>query len=236
MASPNQGTPTCFTDVDCPVGRPTCVTSGFGTGVDVPEGSGVCLNVAQDGVANSYRDAAVTCSAGSVGQPCSGLNIIGFEDGLGYTCQPVQYTTNGNLRQTAYTCLAPTTDGLGSCQTAGGLSLYSGGGGVFNEAWLTAAKVAGDGEKGFHEIFKDACPRAYSWQYDDIAADYGCESDLSSFEVTFCPMEMDVVDVDSPNGEGRPLLQLLRRLSPEDRTYLRGIFRERIEELLANRP
>lgn len=230
MASANQGTPTCFNDADCPVRLPSCVTDGFQPGITVPQGTGVCVNPATGGTNNSYRDANITCSASNKGAACSGYAITGFADGLGYTCQPVNYTISvNNVVDTAYVCLPPTTSGLGTKQTAGDLSLYDAGGGLFNDAWLTAAKLAGGGDEGFHEIFKQACPFAYSWQYDDIAADYGCNDDLTSFNVTFCPAEVVAAE---PTPD-RPLRDLLRRLSPEDRAHLRRVLRNRANELLA---
>jgi hypothetical protein len=184
QASSNQGTPTCFADVDCPVNAPNCVTTGFPSAYDPPKGAGVCLNLAQSGSSNSYGQGA--CSQSNVGKPCGGL-LGSFSNALGYTCQPVTYTQTGGSSQTAYACLPSLANGLGSCETpSSGASLYSGVAGVTNAAWMTAAQQAGAKGKAFYQIFKQACPTAYSWQYDDIAADFGCSS-VKSFTITFCP-------------------------------------------------
>lgn len=182
MASANQGTPTCFADVDCPAGS-SCVTNGFASGFQPPAGSGVCIDPNNP----DYKDAIITCSSATVGQACGDyLQSYALSGALGYTCQPVNLS-NGT---TAYPCLPPLTSGLGTCTAPDpgktGATLYSGGGGVFNQAWVDAGVIAGGGSTPYYATFHDACPDAYAWQYDDSVGGYACSA-LTGFEVTFCP-------------------------------------------------
>lgn len=184
MASPNQGTPTCFANADCPVSAPDCLTSGFPSSYTPPSGAGVCVNLASSGSANSYNG----CSQTTSGQPCGGLIGAGFSNALGYTCQNVTYTQTGGSSQTASVCLPSLTNGLGSYSVpTQGTPQYSGVAGVMNAAWMAAALQAGNGQP-YYSIFKQACPTAYSWQYDDVASLYTC-STVTSFTVTFCPAQ-----------------------------------------------
>jgi hypothetical protein len=185
QASSNQGTPTCFADVDCPAGS-TCYFTGFPQAFQPPAGAGVCIDPNNP----NYANAKATCGPTTVGQACGGyiFNYQG-QNALGYTCQPVTYQSGGQ-QLTAYTCLPPTISGLGQCQppnpnTGGPTQLYTGGGGLFNAAWITAGKQAGGGTTPYYEIFKQACPEAYTWQYDDAASGFGCSS-MTGFDVTFC--------------------------------------------------
>lgn len=180
QASSNQGTPTAYAQIDCPVG--TIFTSSF-TSFKPPTGMGVCIDPGNPNYANSVR----TCSAQTVGQGCGGYLFLGYTDALGYTCQAASYRSAGKAL-TAYACVPPTTSGLASCQNpAGNTPLYQGTGGVFNAAWLTAGLQAGRGTTPYYETFKRACPQAYTWQYDDDSGGFACtNSSLTGFDVTFC--------------------------------------------------
>lgn len=180
QASSNQGTPTAYAQLDCPVG--TIFTTQFAS-FKPPTGMGVCINPANPNYANSVG----TCSASTVGQGCGGYLFLNYDDALGYTCQSVGYSSGGNAL-TAYVCVPPVTSGLAACQApAGNTPLYQGTGGVFNAAWLTAGLQAGGGTKPYYETFKEACPQAYTWQYDDDSGGFACTtSKLTGFDVTFC--------------------------------------------------
>lgn len=193
MGSVNLGTPTCFGPRDCPLSAPDCVTTGFPSGYTPPAGAGVCLDLAEVGYApcgtpsNSYCGGTQTnCSSTNVGTACGGDIGEGFADGLGYTCQPVTYTQAGGGNQTAYACLPPLTNGLGACDKSGSPWQYPGVAGVTNPAWMTAAVQAGANGKPFYQIYQEACPNTYYWQYDDQAADFTC-ANPSSFTTYFCP-------------------------------------------------
>ena len=55
---------------------------------------------------------------------------------------------------------------------------------------LTAAiNQIGAGGSNYLDIFKNACPSAYSFQYDDQASDWSCYSTATqvvNYAVTFC--------------------------------------------------
>jgi hypothetical protein len=62
--------------------------------------------------------------------------------------------------------------------------------GPFDPHWLRAAKKAGNDEKTFAAIFKEACPAAYSFQYDDPSSLYTCDDtggDEVDYTIVFCP-------------------------------------------------
>jgi hypothetical protein len=92
QASPNQGSPTCFADADCPPVKPHCITSGF-MGITPPTGAGVCLTLEPNQAAiNDFASESRTCSAATVGQPCGGYLEVEYPEALGYACRPVMYT------------------------------------------------------------------------------------------------------------------------------------------------
>lgn len=178
QASGNQGTPTAFAAVDCPVG--TTFTTAIAN-FTPPTGMGVCIDPSNP----NYKNAAGACSATTIGQPCGGYKILNYGDALGYTCQSATYAT-GSGNQTAYVCVPPITSGLATCSApAGNTPLYQGSGGVFNAAWLTAGLQAGGGTTPYYQTFKTACPQAYTWQYDDDSGGFACTG-LTGFDVTFC--------------------------------------------------
>jgi hypothetical protein len=54
--------------------------------------------------------------------------------------------------------------------------------GPYNPQWLAAMQV-------FATAFKDACPSAYSYQYDDPSSSYTCPNTRQgvNYTITFCP-------------------------------------------------
>ncbi len=178
QASSNQGTPTAFAAEDCPVG--TIFTTSLSKFAP-PTGMGVCIDPSNP----NYANAAGACSASTIGKPCGGYLILKYFDALGYTCQSAAYNNAGD-NQTAYVCVPPTTSGLATCASpAGNTPLYQGTGGVFNAAWLTAGLQAGGGTTPYYQLFKTACPQAYTWQYDDDSGGFAC-SGLTGFQVALC--------------------------------------------------
>lgn len=220
QASPNQGTPTAFSQLDCPPGT-SFVAPTFATAYALPAGQGVCLwtSAPQSSIPhfNDYAWAdAVNGQQYCGGAPpdyvpladgtvCGGYRTAQsdggyYADGLGYTCQTATYTVDGGASQTAHLCMPPVASGLGTCESdnLGNLPLYSVGAGVTNQAWLDAAKLPGNGTP-YYETFKTACQAAYAWQYDDIASGFGCTpsstvsggSTFTGFDVTFCGSRID---------------------------------------------
>lgn len=62
--------------------------------------------------------------------------------------------------------------------------------GPYNRKWLRAARKAGKHDRPFTKIFKEACPAAYSFQYDDPSSSYTCNDPSGGeidYKVTFCP-------------------------------------------------
>jgi hypothetical protein len=216
QASPNQGTPTAFSALDCPP-LTSFVVPTFTSGYTLPPGQGFCLYTSPPQSTQPHQndygwaDAAsgTTKNCGGLppdytaladGTPCGGYLTTQSDGGyyvgaLGYTCQEAQFPVAGGSL-TAHLCVPPTTQGLGTCTktTAGGLPLYEATGGVPNASWIAAGVQAGGGTTPYYETFKTACPSAYAWQYDDIAGGWGCSSNIttaggqafSGFAVDFC--------------------------------------------------
>ncbi|KAJ3376524.1 hypothetical protein HDU80_003981, partial [Chytriomyces hyalinus] len=42
------------------------------------------------------------------------------------------------------------------------------------------------GGKRYDQIFKDICPQAYSWEFDDNNSTYECEGTDVTYTVQFC--------------------------------------------------
>jgi hypothetical protein len=218
QASPNQGTATAFGPLDCFPGT-SFVIPTFGSGYALPPGQGVCLYTSPPqattphfndygwadaasgtkkncgGTAPSYADVLPD------GTPCGGYATLqsdgaaGYPSALGYTCRTASYQDADGTPATAHLCMPPTTSGLGQCtlDDSSSAPLYGGGGGVANPAWLAAGLVAGGGSVPYYATFKQACPGAYAWQYDDLSSGFGCNPTLTAggetfagFSVTFC--------------------------------------------------
>jgi len=165
MISGNQGTPTCWGNADC---LPTeiCATSlipGFPTGI------GICT------LPSGFIQPQTGCTQpNEVGGACSNYIGDGFANGLGYKCETAGTNANNLACVPAYN---PPTIGLGQLETAsgGGPTFFSGTGSFMNPEWQTAAKQAGNGTP-WYEIFSNACPHTYGWQYDDHAGGFSCNT------------------------------------------------------------
>ena len=191
MSSGNQGTPTCWSNVDCLPGE-TCQMSLIPS---FPNGLGICS--ANTGLAFQPQP---NCSATTVGQPCGGYYGAGYPNAQGYVCESVQLDSN-----TDYVCVPqfnPPTNGIGTAQTpsGGGTTLYTGVACPINPEWLTAATSAGNGTP-WYESFSNACPHQYGWTYDDHAGDIGCTpggSNATSMTVAFGVAASDFANVPGP--------------------------------------
>ena len=222
QASANQGTDTAFAQSDCFPGK-TYVVPTFASGYKGPAGAGVCVwaSSPQNGIPgfNDYGWAdyasQTTLNCGNLpdGTPCGGYltgqvdtlpdgTVVGpatYPSGLGYTCQTATYTDKENTVRTAHLCMPPTTSGLGRCtyDSLGNKPLYTGVGGVYNASWLTAGLQAGGGTVPCYQTFKEVCGASYTWQYDDAASGFECDTPpaqgkgqvFSGFNVTFCRLE-----------------------------------------------
>jgi len=213
QASPNQGTPTAFSQLDCPPVT-SFVTPTFASGYALPAGQGVCLYTdPPQSTIQYFNDYGWADAPSGTTKTCGGANPLAdgtacggylttqsdgsyYGNAIGYTCQTATYPVSGGGTQTAHLCMPPTTSGLGVCteDDGGGLPLYSGTGGVPNADWITAATAAGGGTTPYYVPFKTACQAAYAWQYDDIASGFACTvasavsggQPFSGFDVSFC--------------------------------------------------
>jgi hypothetical protein len=84
-------------------------------------------------------------------------------------------------------CSNPATEPDGCyCSPQG---VYSGTCGASNAKWLRAARQLGEPGARWPWTFKDACPIAYSYQFDDPSSDWSCpnpDASLNNYVVTFC--------------------------------------------------
>ncbi|HEV8581570.1 MAG TPA: hypothetical protein VGX68_21090 [Thermoanaerobaculia bacterium] len=133
------------------------------------------------------RPARAQATCGSSSQ-CSKGHTINFQNNCNsgvnmvaqYSCQTVSGTT---------LCLpnAPTSAADSGCC------------GPYNPGWLTAMQAANGtvasgtcqpGSITSTEVFKNACPTAYSYQFDDPSSSYQCSDSKGevNYLVTFCPV------------------------------------------------
>jgi Thaumatin family/EB module len=108
----------------------------------------------------------------------------------GPQCSPCTIPPNSlTITATSITGTVTLSPGTFSVSVQNGgppIPLYSGVGGVFNPAWIAAGVQAGTGTLPYFQIFSNACPQAYTWQYDDQASDFACTG-VTGFNVTLCP-------------------------------------------------
>ncbi|KAJ3019375.1 hypothetical protein HKX48_002131 [Thoreauomyces humboldtii] len=60
----------------------------------------------------------------------------------------------------------------------------------------------GDWPTRYDQVFKDKCPDAYSWQFDDLSSTFNCRD--ADYRVTFCPSAQcgkDAQGATCPNGQ-----------------------------------
>jgi hypothetical protein len=178
MISGNQGTPTCWGALDCLPGE-VCRTCIQGFPADV----GICLPA--DG---SLPQPQTDCAAqADVGKACGGY-AGGFTDAITYACASIGWRAGDVACVPAY---GPPVSGVGTLVTGtdGTTKFYSATASPLNPTWMAAARKAGGGTPWF-EIFSNACPHQYGWQYDDHTGGFACNpADGSSvdFTITFGP-------------------------------------------------
>jgi Thaumatin family len=174
MFSGNQGTPTCWGDLDCAPGE-TCML-GSNSGISgFPSNVGICVGAggAVNGEANCSTTADAEAHNGCGGYPNSGV----------YTCVLSSITTGGETGVACVPAFNPPTIGLGPFDSTD--SLFKGLGAPLNPQWLAAAIVAGGGTTPYYEAFTAACPNQYAWVYDDHAGGFACASFPADFTVAF---------------------------------------------------
>ncbi|KAG2694194.1 hypothetical protein I3760_08G130000 [Carya illinoinensis] len=169
-------------------------------------------------VTGDCGSSTIECAGGGAAPPATlaeftlngagGLDFydVSLVDGynLAMTVVP-QGGTGGNCTSTG--CVA---DLNGACPTA--LKVMSGGEGGESVACKSACEAFGDPQyccsgdyatpatckpSSYSELFKAACPRAYSYAYDDGTSTFTCAS--ADYVITFCPSPS--ASVKSANGE-----------------------------------
>jgi hypothetical protein len=171
MASANQGTATCWADIDCKPGQ----TCAMGLVPAFPDGVGLCL---------PEGSPPINCASQSdVGNACGGYEGDGFPNALGYTCVsiiPSPFPSGSPTPSPGVACVPAVEAGLGSLETptatASPAPLFSGLGGLTNPEWQAAAMQAGNGTIPYYETFSNACPHEYAWQYDDNSGGLNCDT------------------------------------------------------------
>jgi hypothetical protein len=180
MFSGNQGTPTCWGDLDCNPNQ-VCVLGSAATGIaGLPSYVGICALPASGGGMPTINNASANCaSTADLGKGCGGYSSSGV-----YTCVAA---TNVNPGVACLPAFNPATVGLGTYNSIS--SLFTGVAAPLNPEWeATAFWAAGNGSSAgttpFYETFSNACPNQYAWQYDDHAGGLSCTGN-TAFTVTF---------------------------------------------------
>jgi hypothetical protein len=149
----------CMQDSDCS-GQQKCLTG--------PVRGGLKACAATDGSCSCYSPLSCSQSRGT-NDGCPGplqcLNSTGVPDGTGGAdCST----------QTCY---------------CGPQGIYSGTCGPTNAGWATAAAALGTNGQSWPQVFKSACPVAYSYQFDDPSSNWSCKNSpslLLGYKVRFC--------------------------------------------------
>ena len=179
MFSGNQGTPTCWGDIDCAPGE-SCLIGPTNSGItNLPSYVGICATSNQGGTPTGLQ--VTDCNSTSdIGNNCGG-----YPSSPVYTCVAATGVSTGVACLPAYDL--PTT-GLGTFDTSSGF--FNGIGAPLNPEWESAALWAsGNGQdKGttpYYETFSNACPHQYAWTYDDHTGGLACNGYPLAFTVTF---------------------------------------------------
>jgi hypothetical protein len=172
MFSANQGTPTCWGNLDCLPGE-TCMIGSASGITGFPSNLGICVGAS--GYVNGQTDCYTTSD---IGNDCGGYPNAGV-----YSCVASSITTGGEKGVACVPSFNPPIIGLGGFDSTD--SLFDGVGAPLNPEWEAAAIVAGGGTTPYYEAFTNACPNQYAWVYDDHAGGFSCASFPADFTVAF---------------------------------------------------
>lgn len=178
----------------------------------------VCLPPTTTGVgdlwwnANNWTATSTACSADSdctSSQKCLGAEVKGglpacTSGDTGCTCYDSQACSSA--RGTNDGCAQPNSclneHGVPDGKPDGGANvdcskqtcycapqgIYSGACGPTNPSWNSAALAVGTKDEGWPAIFKEACPVAYAYQFDDPSSNWSCPNTdtLVGYSITLC--------------------------------------------------
>ncbi|MHB8383348.1 MAG: thaumatin family protein [Candidatus Binataceae bacterium] len=178
MFSSNQGTPTCWGDLDCPPNQ-NCLLGPTATGIaNLPPDLGICADTS---ASPPIPNGSVNCaSTADIDQHCGGYSTSPV-----YTCVAAPSVSTGVACLPAFD---PPTVGIGTLDTM--TQLFTGIGGPPNPEWMAASLWAsGDGTNAgtipYYETFAKVCPHQYAWQYDDQAGGLACTGFPLAYTVAF---------------------------------------------------
>jgi hypothetical protein len=187
MFSGNQGTPTCWGTLDCPIGY-SCVL-GASTGISGwPVEVGLCM---KGGAGGTMRSSNFCATMSDIGKGCGGYPNSGV-----YSCVAAD-TSSGVACVPKFN---PPTIGLGTFDSAD--NLFTGLAAPNNPEWVAAGVLAGGGSVPYYETFTEACPQQYAWQYDDYAGGHECDAFPIAFSVTFGALS--ATPTPTPTGGATP--------------------------------
>jgi hypothetical protein len=187
MFSGNQGTPTCWGTLDCPIGY-SCVL-GASTGITGwPTDVGLCM---KGGAGGTVRSSNFCAATSDIGKGCGGYPNSGV-----YTCVAA-HTSSGVACVPKFN---PPTIGLGTYDSAD--NLFTGLAAPNNPEWVAAGVLAGGGTIPYYETFTEACPQQYAWQYDDYAGGHECDVFPIAFSVSFGALS--ATPTPTPTGGATP--------------------------------
>jgi hypothetical protein len=181
MFSGNQGTPTCWGDIDCAPGE-TCLIGPTATGISgLPSGVGICAVPNPGGTPTALQ--VTDCNSTSDnGNLCGGYASVSSPV---YSCVLASGVSSGVACLPAYD---PPISGIGTYDTTTGF--FTGIGAPINPEWEAAALwAAGNGTTAgttpYYETFSNACPHQYAWTYDDHTGGLACNGYPLTFTVSF---------------------------------------------------
>lgn len=179
MFSGNQGTPTCWGDIDCAPGE-SCLIGPTNSGISgLPSYVGICATSNPGGTPTGLP--VTDCnSASDIGNHCGG-----YPSSPVYTCVAATSVSTGVACLPAYDL---PTAGLGTFDSSSGF--FDGIGAPLNPEWESAALWASGngttaGTTPYYETFSNACPHQYAWTYDDNTGGLACNGYPLAFTVTF---------------------------------------------------
>jgi hypothetical protein len=186
MASGLGGTPTCFADNDCAPATTCTKNPALQTPLTLPPGSGICFPTDPKGCVIGSNDA---CS----NYPFPNYRCNTLTTSQQAACLPPTISGLGDILKNPVTSCNADVDchGTGACinKVCQPPDVYTGTCGVFNPDWVKAGIQAGGGTTAYYELFRNACPTGYAWQFDDDAGQYTCDNTAIAvdYDMTFCP-------------------------------------------------